>query len=1203
MRRALIILAALVVVLVLAVLIGPSLVDWNDYKPDITARVEAETGRKLAIVGDLDLAILPQPALSVEGLRLSNAEGAATTDMVSVASADVVLAFWPLLSGEIQVEKAHLREPTIALEILADGTGNWLFDGGETDAPGSAAVEVPDGPPADEAASFRLDELEVEAGTITFRDAAGRVQRIEQLNAELVAESLDGPFAAVGTLSTEGVLLRFDLSAGATTVESVPIDVALEVGEGAGRLNFTGVLAQHTATGPAASGKIDIEADSAGGLIAATARLAGVDLPALAMLDQPFALSGEIDATGEEAGLNEISLSLGVTAATGAVSAAFAEGLQVDLAVAVKRVDLDQWLALLAQSPGADEGADPAAADADADQSRETVDAFALPADLLGSFNIDIEALTYRGSLVRQVTASGTVADGVATFGRVAALLPGGSDITVGGTLTAVEGQPRFDGQVEAASDNLRALLAWLELDIIDIPADRLRKFGVTSNLRVAPDLLQAYGLDLRLDASRLTGGVAYAIRERTAFSVDLTVDRLNLDAYLPPPIDEAAEDTPEGAEGSAPATEVASTPLAFLNTIDTNVKLRAGEITYNHIPIKGLTIDSSLIGGALTVREARIEDVAGAAVAIAGTANGFSGALHFAGTVEVDAPDPGGLLQLADIAWPVPGDRLGPLSLSAAIEQAADSLTIDVDATAAATKVGLKGRIGALALAAPLDLVLEVANPRVGDLVAQFADAVIGDAPWARGPVSLKADLGGTIASDLDVALSAEVAGAEVVADGVVRPLAGPAYELAFSTTHPDVTKLINDIGFAFSPAAVNLGGLRIAANMSGGTEQVALKAMTVQAGPVVLEGDATVRFAEVRPHVTADLRTSQVLVDLFLPAVGGGGGDSGGGSGGDAAAPAGRERWSREPIDLGALRTVDGDIELAAVAIDYGSYQFGQPSMRLLLDDGVLTIDPLRGTLYDGDLQLRARVVDGEVPEFALSFDLQNADIYQALIANAGIDRVTGRFGMTGDVTSRGRSQYELISGLDGQARFAARNGTLAGINLRALSDRMKELDATADFLRLVQISTSGGQTAYRTIDSIIDIRGGIGRSNDLRALLDAAEGRGVGAVDLPRWLIDLKSELRLTDHPNAPPLGFHLDGPLDSPRQDVKTRELEAFIAQRVGTAVLRKLAPDELKDILPDASGSSQGTGTGDTGSTSQEEQVGKTLEKLLDVFGN
>ncbi|HEY5598833.1 MAG TPA: AsmA family protein, partial [Kiloniellales bacterium] len=76
-------LLVVLVLLVAAVLIAPSFVDWNAYKDRIAAEVHAATGRELAIDGNISLALLPAPALSVEIVRLANAAGGSEPTMVA----------------------------------------------------------------------------------------------------------------------------------------------------------------------------------------------------------------------------------------------------------------------------------------------------------------------------------------------------------------------------------------------------------------------------------------------------------------------------------------------------------------------------------------------------------------------------------------------------------------------------------------------------------------------------------------------------------------------------------------------------------------------------------------------------------------------------------------------------------------------------------------------------------------------------------------------------------------------------------------------------------------------------------------------------------------------------------------------------------------------------------------------------------------
>ena len=64
MKKFLFGLIGLVVIAVAALLVGPGLWDWNGYKPEILARIKAETGRQMMIDGDLSLAIVPSPRVT-----------------------------------------------------------------------------------------------------------------------------------------------------------------------------------------------------------------------------------------------------------------------------------------------------------------------------------------------------------------------------------------------------------------------------------------------------------------------------------------------------------------------------------------------------------------------------------------------------------------------------------------------------------------------------------------------------------------------------------------------------------------------------------------------------------------------------------------------------------------------------------------------------------------------------------------------------------------------------------------------------------------------------------------------------------------------------------------------------------------------------------------------------------------------------------
>ena len=91
------VLLALSVLLSVALLI---LVDPNDYRDEISAAVNEQTGRTLSIDGDLSLKTFPCCGVSLGPLSLSNPEGFEDRDFASVESASVSVRLWPLITRQ-----------------------------------------------------------------------------------------------------------------------------------------------------------------------------------------------------------------------------------------------------------------------------------------------------------------------------------------------------------------------------------------------------------------------------------------------------------------------------------------------------------------------------------------------------------------------------------------------------------------------------------------------------------------------------------------------------------------------------------------------------------------------------------------------------------------------------------------------------------------------------------------------------------------------------------------------------------------------------------------------------------------------------------------------------------------------------------------------------------------------------------------------
>jgi hypothetical protein len=163
-------------------------------------------------------------------------------------------------------------------------------------------------------------------------------------------------------------------------------------------------------------------------------------------------------------------------------------------------------------------------------------------------------------------------------------------------------------------------------------------------------------------------------------------------------------------------------------------------------------------------------------------------------------------------------------------------------------------------------------------------------------------------------------------------------------------------------------------------------------------------------------------------------------------------------------------------------------------------------------------------------------------------------------------GRSPFELVSQIGGEARLKARDGSLAGVNLAAIRDQLDRLDRPADLFALFKAAV-GGATRFSSLDGTFRVEGGVARSDDLHLVADGGDGRANAVIDLPDWTTETRVELRLAGLPDAPPLVLRLDGPLDAPREVVEVNPLSRFLTQRSANEPAEGQAgADRLRDLL-------------------------------------
>ncbi|MGY8960564.1 MAG: AsmA family protein, partial [Alphaproteobacteria bacterium] len=317
-----------------------------------------------------------------------------------------------------------------------------------------------------------------------------------------------------------------------------------------------------------------------------------------------------------------------------------------------------------------------------------------------------------------------------------------------------------------------------------------------------------------------------------------------------------------------------------------------------------------------------------------------------------------------------------------------------------------------------------------------------------------------------------------------------------------------------------------------------------------VSVKGSLSTVLGGARPYVKAALETSDVLLDLFLPAAkpvntarsrqrraNGLSPTSAisGGRPGDV-----NPRWSPEPIDLSGAKFIDADIELAMRGLSLDGIQLIQPRLVFQMKNGLLNVKSFKANVLGGAVS-GAGVLDASVtpPKISAALharEIDSGSLFQLMEAPA---RLSGPVTLEFSGGALGASQAEFIASLNGAGRLSGRvqvqvsktEQSAAGVlNIASalFGKKVKELGQVGD-VSSVLFNAFGQKPAELTSDIVI--RNGVASTKNGRLAGVGAHALITGAVDLPQWRIDSRASMFL-DGSNAVVIFADVTGSLDSP-----------------------------------------------------------------------
>lgn len=1122
LARLFVFIGGLVVLALTLALVGPYFVDWTSYRASFEREASAILGRRVTVRGDVSARILPFPSVSFSDISVAGGPGGEPAMTIESFSMDAELA--PFMQGEFLIFDMRLVRPNVTIAVGENGAIDWAMRP-------SSPFDV---------AQIALEKLTVTDGQVTIRHAFGERQHVlSDINAEVSARSLAGPWRADGTLQLDGMPTTVTVSTGKVDetgglrlrIKADPGSYPLAV-ETDGDVRMTNGAGSY-------SGTFRVEArDAARAGPQATPQPGATQAPA-AKAAPPYQLSGKFGLDDRQLNIEAFRFETGpldnpyTADGTGVVElgaqprfAIQADGAQLRFdenvaeAEKVSGLTLENRLAALERVL--------------ADLPKPTIP---------GTVDVRLPAVVAGDTTVRDVRISAEPATGGWALKSLAATLPGRTTLEANGMLST-QGQFGFKGALLLAVGQPSGFAAWLSRDVDDA-IRRLPAAGFKAQVELTRERQSFDGLELILGKAKFSGSVESRQPgdANPSMAIKLAGDALDVDGltafaslfFSGEGMTQLAQRDLDLALKAGPVT------VAGLEaeTVDTALRLRGSQIEIDRLAIGG--VEGATVSATGTLRDVATQPV--------GKLDASIVAVDLAPLVKRLAgqfPDNAFLSAMATRA-----DAYAGLFEDARIDlvaSAGDSagLVVNANGTAGGSNFSLTGTGSATSLldpATPVSLSFSASNKNAEALMALYGIPVLP--LGALGSADTRLETKGTLAGGLDTAfeftaehLTASYTGKLRQADGRIEG------EGKVTLDADDIEPWLMTSGMAMPGMGLGLP-VAIAAEASIGEGLLTLSGLDGSIGEARITGDVNAAVKEAMPHLTGAI--SIETLDLWPVAAMVLGND----------ALQGERRWPDAPFRNKVAAPFSADLEISAGSLTAGSFgPAGDVTATMRLDGEGLHVSDFKGKAFDGTLTGLAELKNnGGTGLFSGQMKLAGADL-GLLLEGSG---VTGRGDVAASLSASGKSAEAMVAALSGSGTVIFGGTSIPGINPNAFPVLLARADAAGRDIDAGKIAgfapriIGDGTLSAASGEAAFTVAGGILRAPPLTLATPAAKLTAEVKADFNTGSVAVTGELAYAPGDEAlagsePAVRYSVEGPVGQTRTHLDTEPLTQFLTQR-------------------------------------------------------
>jgi large subunit ribosomal protein L24 len=484
-------LAIAFILALIAALVGPYFVDWNQFRPQFEAEASRIIGAPVRVSGKLDALLLPTPTLRLRSIGIG---GDSDPAKVRADKLDVEFNLGALMRGEWRASVLSLDGFALDLGLDRDGRVAWPV------APGRFNL-----------GSLAIDRMNI-AGRVALHDASsGATLRADDLIFSGDVRGVAGSLRGEGSLLLLGARTPFRVSSGQTNDgKGTRVRVIADPGERPLSADLDGVLTFDNSV-PAFEG----------GLTLARPADAKTSDPRL-----PWRLSSRLKAGPPSATFEQVEAVYGpddnALRLTGGGDIRFGASPLLHLALSARQLDADRLLVRDAAN------AEPLRLLPALRALVTSLPTLPLPAQI----ELGADQIALGGRPLQNIAVDLRGDDKAWTVGKFEMRAPGTTRVTASGVLAPPGSSARFTGPVSIESADPDALAAWLQ-GRSDVTWRNQKPLRLRGDATVAADRIALDGITADVNGGAMEGRLALLTISggKTRFEAALKAASLDLDA------------------------------------------------------------------------------------------------------------------------------------------------------------------------------------------------------------------------------------------------------------------------------------------------------------------------------------------------------------------------------------------------------------------------------------------------------------------------------------------------------------------------------------------------------------------------------------------------------------------------------------------------------------------------------------------------